>query len=130
MDDAQCFDAKRFGVMVRAARVQRGFTLRDVSPMLGFSISHLSQIERGETILSLEFGIRLARFYGISLDAFVLSENANEAHARALLAESVALLREARDVTGRALWAASLGARNLGIAIDEGAILQSDGVAQ
>lgn len=50
---------------MRALRQQRGLTLRDVGRDSGLSISHLSEIERGVTNLSLGGLEQLAAALGV-----------------------------------------------------------------
>ncbi|MFE9850026.1 XRE family transcriptional regulator [Streptomyces sp. NPDC005576] len=57
------------GPGLRAAREQRGATLAGVSRATGISPSTLSRIETGRRKPTLEVVLRLAKEYGVSLDA-------------------------------------------------------------
>lgn len=46
-------------------RRRRGFTLADCSDLSGYSIPHLSRVERGERNLSPQGKVRLARALGV-----------------------------------------------------------------
>ena len=49
-------------------RKERGLTLRELSEKVGITAAALSSYEKGQKEPSLEFAIRLAKFYGKSLD--------------------------------------------------------------
>ncbi|MEU4098329.1 helix-turn-helix domain-containing protein [Streptomyces sp. NPDC026673] len=57
------------GPRLRAAREERGDTLRDVSRATGIAASTLSRIENGLRPPTLALLLRLAQAYGVSLDA-------------------------------------------------------------
>lgn len=51
---------------LRAVRVSRGWTLRQVAQRSGINPGHLSKVERGEKQLSIESLYRLAVVLGLS----------------------------------------------------------------
>lgn len=62
---------KRVGARLRALRVHQNLSLRDVSGKIGISISHLSQIERGQSHTSITVLTKLARLYEVGLDGLI-----------------------------------------------------------
>jgi transcriptional regulator with XRE-family HTH domain len=66
---------KRFGEKLRALRKQRGLTMNELAPELGFtSQSYLSEIETGKKKPSIDLIIRIARYFDVSLDQLMLDE--------------------------------------------------------
>lgn len=57
----------RLGERIRELRRQQGLTLRQVSDACGFSLSHLSEIERSEAHPSIEKLGRIAGALGVSV---------------------------------------------------------------
>lgn len=60
----------RLGEKIKELRQQRNLTLRDLSDQTGFSISFLSQVERGLSSLSISSLRTLAQSLGIDLSVF------------------------------------------------------------
>lgn len=58
-----------FGEAVRAARLARGSTMRDVASSAEVTERQLNRIESGESVPRLDLAQRLARVLGLSLDA-------------------------------------------------------------
>ncbi|GLI26559.1 transcriptional regulator [Agromyces rhizosphaerae] len=56
------------GPRLRAARMERGFSLRSVAEALGVSASLISQVEIGKTQPSVSTLLALASYLGVSLD--------------------------------------------------------------
>ena len=70
----QIVDVTELGRRVRALRLQRGMTLKQVESLCGLSATHLSEVERGRTSPTLGALTRLAGALGRELglpDAFV-----------------------------------------------------------
>jgi len=78
-------DAARFGEIVNALRVKRGWTLADVARASGMHATYLGLLERGENVPTLTTILRLARTFGISAADLLreVERAAEEAAARA-----------------------------------------------
>lgn len=60
---------QRFGEKLRTLRTQRGLTMRDLAHALGYtSHAHIGFFESGQRKPSLEFAMRLAAYFGVSVD--------------------------------------------------------------
>lgn len=67
------------GSNLRRARRERGLSLRDVAPVIGMSISYMSDLERGiKADPSLAVARKLADFYGMTLDDLFPEEASND----------------------------------------------------
>jgi transcriptional regulator with XRE-family HTH domain len=66
--DAQALD--EIGGTIRALRLERGLSLRDLSRLTGFSISFLSLVERGRSSLALTSLQKVATALGTSVGSF------------------------------------------------------------
>jgi putative transcriptional regulator len=53
---------------VRVARRRLGLTLKQVAPRVGVSIGTVSQMELGDHCPSIHTALRLARFYGMTVE--------------------------------------------------------------
>lgn len=73
MDD-KIVDYKALGERIQQRRQQHGFSQQYVSEKLNLSTSFYSRVERGEKVASLETLIRIANFFGFSLD-FLLQDS-------------------------------------------------------
>lgn len=62
---------KNIGAILKEHRIVSGKTLKDVEEATGISNQNLSRWENGKVIPNIEFCIKLADFYGISLDELV-----------------------------------------------------------
>ena len=63
----QITDAKDFGKAIRARRKQLQYTQRELSEHTGFSVSFISDLERGKTTAELEKAIFLANILGLDI---------------------------------------------------------------
>lgn len=63
-----------FGANLRRARLSGGFRLADVAEAVGVSIPHVSKIERGQNVPSIETADRLAYAVGATLPEMVTPE--------------------------------------------------------
>lgn len=61
-----------FGEKIREQRQSLGLTQEKVSEKLGLSISFYSRIEQGTREMSLDTLVKIARFFGLSLDYLLL----------------------------------------------------------
>lgn len=66
------FDAKIFGQRVKNLRHNRGMTQEQLCAAISMSVSHLSKIEVGISIPSLDLVLTLSTFFDVSTD-FLLS---------------------------------------------------------
>jgi transcriptional regulator with XRE-family HTH domain len=62
------------GVVFKAMRQKRELTLRQVSEQTGVSQSFIWKVERGKVLPSLDVVIRLAKFYGFSLELQLIEQ--------------------------------------------------------
>jgi transcriptional regulator with XRE-family HTH domain len=60
--------------VLRELRTSQNRSLRTTAADLGLAPSHLSRIERGERNCSVELGLRIANYYGVSHDLIALAE--------------------------------------------------------
>jgi len=60
---------EKFGEKLQRLRKHRGITLREIAPMLNIqSFSYVSEIENGNKKPSLEFVLKIANLFDVSLD--------------------------------------------------------------
>lgn len=64
-------------------RKERGLTLRELAEQVGITAAALSSYEKGKKEPSLEFAIKLAKFYGKSLDNLCGVEDVEQAQSYA-----------------------------------------------
>jgi transcriptional regulator with XRE-family HTH domain len=64
----------KLGEKLRMLRTKRGFTVRELGNILGVDHSHITKIERGENIPSLPLALKIAEFFGISIDQLARDE--------------------------------------------------------
>lgn len=62
---------QNIGDSLKQHRLSRGYTLEDIEKATGISNQNLSRWERNLVIPNIDFCIRLADYYGISLDELV-----------------------------------------------------------
>jgi transcriptional regulator with XRE-family HTH domain len=62
---------KNFGEALKENRIIRGLTLKDIERDTGINNGNLSRWERGEVLPSIDFCVKLADYYGITLDELV-----------------------------------------------------------
>lgn len=75
--DIKVFDAKEFGEAIRKRRKQKGYILRDISDITGFSMSFLSDLERGKTTAELGKALYIANVLGMDVILKNRGENEN-----------------------------------------------------
>lgn len=59
---------ENFGEILKEHRIARGLTLKDVEKGTGINNGNLSRWERGEVIPNIDFCVRIADFYEITID--------------------------------------------------------------
>jgi XRE family transcriptional regulator of biofilm formation len=65
----------RFGEKLRLLRTKQGMTLKELAAALGYtSHSYLSEVETGRLQPSVEFALRVSRWFGVSLDQLLKDE--------------------------------------------------------
>lgn len=60
-----------YGESLRAHREEAGISQLELSKKIGTSHQNINRWERGEVLPNIDFCVRLADFYGISLDELV-----------------------------------------------------------
>lgn len=66
---------QRFGEKVRTLRIRAGLTLRELAQALGYSsYSYISDIETGRTVPRIEFMLKIADYFHVSLDQLARDE--------------------------------------------------------
>ena len=63
---------QRFGEKLRVLRKQRGMTLKELAEILGHTThSHISELETGKRMPSLEVAIKISELFDVSVDQLV-----------------------------------------------------------
>ncbi|RJQ83390.1 XRE family transcriptional regulator [Pseudonocardiaceae bacterium YIM PH 21723] len=115
-DLAAASQARRYGAIVRAARVLHGLTLQEAVPLIGISVSTLSRIETGIRPLTDVDELRhFADKYGIPPRLFGLAEAGPSRHPQAADTVIGAIREEDSDVRRRELLATAAAAIPLGL---------------
>jgi transcriptional regulator with XRE-family HTH domain len=65
---------QRIGPAIRKLRHEQGMTLDDLAEQAGISASHLSRLERGQTLPSFTVLAGIAHVLGVSIDEFAQLE--------------------------------------------------------
>ena len=60
-----------FGEALKYAREEKGLSQLELSEKTGISHQNISRWESGQVLPNIEFCVRLADFYGISLDDLI-----------------------------------------------------------
>lgn len=61
----------KYGEAIKYQRELAGISILELSKKIGTSHQNISRWERGEVIPSINFCVKLADFYGISLDELI-----------------------------------------------------------
>ena len=77
---------KALGERIQQKRQQLGLSQQDASEKLDLSTSFFSRVERGEKVSSLETLVKIANFFGFSLD-FLLQESLTQNKSEQLQTE-------------------------------------------
>jgi DNA-binding XRE family transcriptional regulator len=56
---------------LKQKRASKGYTVREVAPLLGISWTHYSDIENGRRNPSLELAIKIAKLYSFKVEKFL-----------------------------------------------------------
>lgn len=65
----------RFGEKLRALRMKRGLSVRELARALGYSAhSHIGEVEAGRQQPSIEFALKVSRFFQVSMDRLTKDE--------------------------------------------------------
>jgi transcriptional regulator with XRE-family HTH domain len=65
----------RFGEKLHALRIQRGLTLQELAAKLGYTAhGHLSELEAGKKLPTVEFVIKAARLFKVTTDVLLFDE--------------------------------------------------------
>jgi transcriptional regulator with XRE-family HTH domain len=63
---------KRFGTKLRNIRNRHGLTMLELAQKIGHSThSHISEIEAGKRLPSLNFAIKVSKMFDVSLDSLL-----------------------------------------------------------
>lgn len=66
---------KRFGEKLRTLRQRHGLTLRELASILGMGAhSHLANLETGKNMPTAELIVKIADYFGVSLDQLMRDE--------------------------------------------------------
>ncbi len=66
---------QRFGEKLRALRVQRGMTLKELAGELGLTAhGYISELEAGKKLLTVEFVLNVARLFEVTTDELLKDE--------------------------------------------------------
>jgi len=68
------FAMNRLGEKLRTLRKQQSLSQAELSDMLGVSQRHVSGIERGEKVPSLEILLKISRIFDVSSDQLIKDE--------------------------------------------------------
>lgn len=61
-------DIKKLGTEIKIRRIRKGIPQKELAQELGISQTHLSNVENGRTMLSIESLLKVKRFLGCTLD--------------------------------------------------------------
>jgi len=61
----------KYGEAIKYQRELAGISILELSKKIGTSHQNISRWERGEVMPSIDFCVKLADFYGISLDELI-----------------------------------------------------------
>lgn len=65
----------RFGEKLRALRIHRGISLGELARSLGYAAhGYISELEAGKKTPTVEFVVKVARFFNISTDELLRDE--------------------------------------------------------
>ena len=66
---------QRFGEKLRSLRKQHGMTIKDLARVTGYAThSHISEMETGKKKPLLEFAVKVADLFNVSIDQLVRDE--------------------------------------------------------
>ncbi|MCD7744156.1 MAG: helix-turn-helix domain-containing protein [Lachnospiraceae bacterium] len=90
------FDMTEYGKRVKKLRESKGLSQEKLSNELGMSVHHLSNIERGNRVGTIEVIIMLADYFDVSLDYLLRGRSGTETgdETREQLKTAIGLLEE------------------------------------
>jgi DNA-binding XRE family transcriptional regulator len=56
---------------LKAIRKKKGYSVREIAPLIGCSWTHYSDIENGRRNPSLDLAIKIAKTYGFKVEKFI-----------------------------------------------------------
>ena len=66
---------QRFGEKLHTLRMQSGMTLKELAHALGYTAhGHISELEAGKKIPTVQFAINVSRLFDVSLDQLLKDE--------------------------------------------------------
>ena len=60
-----------YGENLKEHRLARGITLKEIEKVTGINNGNISRWERNEVLPNIDFCVKLADFYGITLDELI-----------------------------------------------------------
>ena len=66
---------QRFGEKLRTLRLKHGMTVRELAHALGYTAhSHIGEVEQGHQKPSIDFALRISRFFDVTMDQLTKDE--------------------------------------------------------
>jgi transcriptional regulator with XRE-family HTH domain len=65
---------QRIGEKLRTLRLRRGYTTRELAPLLGTSNSFITQVEKGKATPSTHLVLKIADLFGVTTDQLMRDE--------------------------------------------------------
>jgi transcriptional regulator with XRE-family HTH domain len=65
---------QRIGEKLRTLRLRRGYTTRELAPLLGTSNSFITQVEKGKATPSTYLVLKIADLFGVTTDQLMRDE--------------------------------------------------------
>lgn len=65
---------QRIGEKLRILRLRRGYTTRELAPLLGTSNSFITQVEKGKATPSTYLVLKIADLFGVTTDQLMRDE--------------------------------------------------------
>ena len=87
-------DYKAIGKRVKIARIRADLTQEELSEQAGLSTTHMSNIETGNSKLSLPMAVALANALSVSVDALLCD---NVIHSKEIFSQEIQMLVEDCD---------------------------------
>ena len=74
----------RFGEKLRTLRMKHGLTVRELAHALGYTAhSHIGEVEMGRQKPSIEFALKVSRFFNVTMDQLTKDElEVDEEHGK------------------------------------------------
>ena len=65
---------RRFGEKLRQLRIRQRLTMQALAAHLGTSSGYISNVENGKVTPNIDFAVKIARFFDVSLDQLLRDE--------------------------------------------------------